>query len=89
MSPTHKEYVFDFADLKLLSVVCGHCKCETIVDASNASSQMPGACSSCKKTFGTPIWNALSSFVQTYQNVIQAHVGEDATTARIRMRVAK
>ena len=86
MSPTYKEYVFDFADLNLISVVCGHCKCEAIVDASNALAKMPDTCSSCTTPFQPPFTVALRSFHDAYQAFIKTTGRGDAATARIRIR---
>jgi hypothetical protein len=86
---TYKEYVFDLADVKFMSVVCGRglCKGEAIVNASNASAPtIPRACPSCKNNFEPE--SVLSDF-STFRNLVKTAVDRDATTGRIRIRVAK
>src|SRR5206468_3276707 len=87
MSPTHKEYVFDFEDLKLISVVCkgknGACGAEVIVDISDAENKVPTQCPSCGQTFDAMFNSALGSFQSAYNNFVK---GGKSATARLRIR---
>jgi len=88
VSPTHKELIFDFADLKLISVVCKGangkpCSAEIIMDVSVAFKEMPRACPVCGNQFDALFDSALESFQSAYKNFTKA---EGNTIARLRIR---
>lgn len=82
MNPTYKEYVFDFADLKLISVSCNKCRTETILDVTETYITMPDKCS-CGQEFGQLFSEALESFHRIYKQFTHK---ETKATARIRIR---
>jgi transcription elongation factor Elf1 len=67
MNPTYKEYVFDFADLKLFSFVCTKCQSETILDLTEASRRSPGSCPACGEEFGPVFTEALMKYYDIYR----------------------
>jgi hypothetical protein len=89
MSPTQEEYVVDFADIRFVSLVCGHCKYEAIVDASSASEPVIAeACPRCDKAFEPE--SLRSNFAALRSLIRSAHASEETTEiTRIRIRVAK
>jgi transposase-like protein len=83
MNPTFKEYVFDFAELKLLGAVCLKCQTETIIDVTNTSMHEPQRCASCGIKFSDRFVTSLRSFCKIYENFTD----KDAdATVRIRVR---
>jgi hypothetical protein len=66
MTPLYKEYVLDFADLKLIGIVCKKCKSETILDVSDSNMKKPKICPSCREDFETPFLEALNEFQSAY-----------------------
>jgi hypothetical protein len=88
MSPTHKEYVFDLADLKFIGVVCGQCQGEVIIDASDSTATIPLVCSICAKAFERPVAAPANLLLQAYQS-FKNPVGGETAAGRIRIRVAK
>jgi hypothetical protein len=83
MNPTYKEYVFDFADLKLLSIVCNKCKTEIIFDVTETDTKMLKYCPSCDENFGGLFLEALTKFHRAYMYLTEKDV---KATARIRIR---
>jgi hypothetical protein len=82
---TSKEYVFDFADLKLLNIVCENCHTETIIDISNPSSKLPIMCHPCKSNFDDKFKNALGNFQSAYLTLAKSSKERPLLT-RIRVR---
>ena len=72
MSPAHKELVFDFADMRLISIECSQCGTEVTLDAANSKKRqnqqgVPTECPSCGAAFDrvsvqTPIGNYLDLY---------------------------
>jgi hypothetical protein len=86
MSPNYKEYAFEFDDLRLLSIVCGTCKCEMIIDLSTGRCHIPNTCSACKTDFDEAFKIGLHAFRDAYLNFSNAARPEIAAKARIRIR---
>ena len=83
MSPTHKEYVYDFADLHLLGIVC-KCGTELIIDLAAASPvKTPVQCGACSVGFDTPFWEALEAYGSVYKKLT---AGGKTASARVRIR---
>jgi hypothetical protein len=83
VTPLYKEYVLDFADLKLLGIVCKKCKAETILDMSDTNVRKPSGCPSCKEGFETPFMEALRDFQSAY---LRFTAKTELACARIRIR---
>jgi len=82
MVPTFKEYAFDFAELKLISIVCKKCKSEIILDVMDINFRTPRACPSCREEFASLFTDALNSFHSAYSNFTRS----ENASARIRIR---
>ncbi|MGA2527222.1 MAG: hypothetical protein ABSF79_11480 [Smithellaceae bacterium] len=83
MTPTYKEYVFDFADLKLLSAVCLNCHAETIFDMTTAFNKVPKSCPFCYEDFSPFFTEALTAFYTAYKQFTAQNA---KASARIRIR---
>lgn len=84
MVAAFKEYVFDFADLKLLSIVCKNCNTEMIIDISNPSSKLPERCAPCKTEFDENFTQALHDFYSAYSTFANKNT-KRSVGARIRV----
>jgi hypothetical protein len=80
MVAAFKEYVFDFADIKL-SVICEQCHAETIIDLSSNKSRMFEYCHACRNKFDDNFIRALYDFQSAYlgfttkvQRSVSAHI---------------
>lgn len=83
MNPIFKEYVIDFADLKLVSVVCKKCQTEIILDMTGDLKLIPNICQSCGGVINEVFIEALTSFYKIYRYL----GGKDpGASARIRIR---
>lgn len=83
MNPVFKEYVIDFADLKLVSVVCGKCKTEIIIDMTGELILIPNVCQSCGNLINQVFLDALTSFYKIYKYLSAKDLN---SSARIRIR---
>ena len=83
MNPVFKEYVIDFTDLKLVSVVCGKCKTEIILDMTGELRLIPNVCQSCGQIINEVFLEALTSFYKIYKYLAGK---EPSASARIRIR---
>ena len=83
MNPIFKEYVIDFADLKLVSVICKKCKTEIIIDMTGELINIPNVCQACGNLINAVFLDALTSFYNIYKYL----AGKDpSASARIRIR---
>jgi len=87
MVPTFKEYVFDFAELKLLSAVCKKCSSEIILDVTDKNLRIPNSCPSCHQEFDSVFTNALKSFFSAYSNLMGIENPQASARIRIRQKV--
>ncbi len=86
MTPTFKEYVFDVAELKLLSIVCEKCGAEVIIDisVSDTKARIPRGCPSCGDEFAPLFYDGLNSFLTAYSKLTASE--KPHASARIRIR---
>lgn len=86
MNPTYKEYVIDFADLKLLSIVCKNCKAEIIlnIDESDLYEKMPRVCIVCGEDFGKSLTESMIYFQKSYKQFT-----DKLSKANARMRIRR
>lgn len=84
MVAAFKEYVFDFADLKLLSIICVNCGTEVIVDVSNPALKLPEKCGPCKHNFDEDFKSAIEDFHSAYTTFSNKNI-ERSVSARIRV----
>ena len=83
MNPIFKEYVIDFADLKLVSVVCKKCKTEIIIDMTGKRMTIPNVCQACGNIINQVFLEALSTFYGIYRHLSGT---DPSASARIRIR---
>jgi transposase-like protein len=83
MTPLYKEHVLDFADLKLLGLVCKRCKAETILDISDINVARPPICPCCRANFEDPFTEAIKNFQDAY---LRFTAKNEFASARIRIR---
>ncbi|MGA9110901.1 MAG: hypothetical protein ACLPSL_01925 [Smithella sp.] len=81
---TSKEYVFDFTDLKLLSITCKNCGTETIIDLSKPETKLPKRCTPCRIEFDPQFERAIIDFSSTY-SVLSDKNSKGTMSARIRI----
>lgn len=82
MNPVFKEFVIDFADLKLISVTCRKCNTEIIFDVTKADIKMPSECP-CGEGYGDFFISALNGFHDAYAKFTHQKV---RAMAKIRIR---
>ena len=82
MTPLYKEYVLDFADLKLLGIVCRKCNVETILDLSDQNARKPSHCPSCQGDFDGLFTQALNDLHNSYLRLT-----EKTRSASVRIRI--
>ena len=85
MVAAFKEYVFDFEELKLLSITCSNCNTETIVDLSKPSSKLPYRCTPCNVNFDAEFHIAITAFHSAYKT-LKEKKEEIPLKARIRIQ---
>lgn len=85
MVAAFKEYIFDFEDMKLLSIVCENCHTETIIDLSRPESKIPKRCEPCKSDLKPNFHQALHEFHRAYY-VLADKSATGPASARIRVQ---
>jgi hypothetical protein len=83
MNPIFKEYVIDFADLKLISIVCKKCKTETIIEVTSELRNFPNVCQSCGNVINEVFIEAITSYYKIYNFLAGKNLG---ALARVRLR---
>jgi hypothetical protein len=78
-----KEYIFDFKDLRL-SIMCGVCGAEIIVDLANSSSRVMEKCTACRNQFDEQFTQGLIDFQSAY--LALASKTKRSVSARIRVQ---
>ena len=86
MNPVFKEYVIDFADLSLISVVCKKCKAEIIIDMAGERPIFPDLCQSCGNLFDPGFVEAVRTLYNIYKHLINKDINA-LTRLRIRQEV--
>lgn len=86
MNPTYKEYVFDFADLKLFSFVCMKCQSETILDLAESGRRAPRTCPACGEDFGSLFTETVVKYYDVFRVFTEKNVRVQAKV-RIRRKV--
>jgi len=88
MNPISKEYIIDFGELKLLSIVCAKCKAEIIIDmAKKEQLFFPPSCQFCpicNDDFGPLFIDALTSLHKVYR-----HLTDKSDRAFVRIRIRR
>lgn len=85
MVAAFKELVFDFSDLKLLSVICKNCNIEMIIDLSKSSSKLPEKCPTCKTDFDENFIRALHDYYSAYSTFTNRNASRPVS-ARVRVQ---
>lgn len=72
MSPAHKELVFDFSDMRLISIECNQCSTEVTLDASNSgkrvNSGVPTDCPACGTIFDSvSVQSPIAGYLDLYK----------------------
>ncbi len=84
MVAAFKEYVIDFADLKL-SIVCNKCQTEMIIDPANMHNlKLLERCTACRNEFDENFKRALNDFLSA-QLTFSKKANNLPATARIRV----
>src|SRR5207245_2200048 len=65
---TYREHVFDFSELKMLSMVCPACKAEIILDVSKVT-KAPVQCGPCGKPYDVTLLDPIDKFISAYRNL--------------------
>jgi hypothetical protein len=88
MNPVFKEYVFDFKDLNLMSIVCIKCGAEIIHDMARKEllnlSPSCQFCPSCNDNYGPLFSEALTSLHKVYR-----HLTDKSARATVRIRIRR
>ncbi|PYR97805.1 MAG: hypothetical protein DMG16_23365 [Acidobacteria bacterium] len=76
MSPAHKELVFDFADMRLISLQCSECLTEVTIDASSNKGRrnqgVPVECPSCGTKFDhVSVQAPIASYLDLYTTLVK------------------
>jgi uncharacterized CHY-type Zn-finger protein len=61
-----RQIVIKLSELNRISILCGHCATELILDAANAKSEVPENCPSCRTKYDF----ALKAAFDGYKNVL-------------------
>lgn len=69
MSPTAKELLIDFADLKLIGISCQFCRTEFIWDVANKQTRFTPKCGGCGQDFDTLFVGALEAYRDVFRNL--------------------
>ncbi len=74
MSPAHKELVFDFSDMRLISIECSKCHTEVTIDASHTGKRgnqgVATKCPSCGEEFDpVSVQSPIAQYLDIYNTL--------------------
>jgi hypothetical protein len=86
MSPTSKELLIDFADLRRIGIRCPACSTEVILDVTDTKNGIPSKCPTCSKDYESLFRMALDSYRDFFTKFsgagyqVKAHITLEAST---------